>query len=169
MANEIRYPFEAKSIAYLRAGQFWAVPLSNGRFGCGRVLHVPKATDPKPSLYLNTRGFFGGLMDWSGDEPPTPGSIAGSRLLKQGTIHVVALKDTGSKILGQRDLDLDHITGLLELSHRAGGTVWLYEGAKRLRPATEEERQTLPVMSTWGRRVIQVMAEKVLVRGEPLP
>jgi hypothetical protein len=167
--NEITYPFEAKSIAYLRAGQFWGVPLSNGWFGCGRVLYVPKATDPKPNLYLNTRGFFGGLMDWSGDEPPTSEAIAGSKLLTQGKIHVVALKDTDSKILGQRDLALDNITGLTEISHRAGGTVWLYEGAARLRPATGEERRTLPIMSTWGRRVIQVAAEKYLVRGDARP
>lgn len=35
VAKAITYPFEPKSIAYLRAGQFWAVPLSDGRFGCG--------------------------------------------------------------------------------------------------------------------------------------
>jgi hypothetical protein len=34
----------------LLAGQLWAVPLSNDRHACGRVLHVPATAD---SLYLN--------------------------------------------------------------------------------------------------------------------
>ena len=62
-------------------------------------------------------------------------------------MHVVAIRDTGSLILGQRDLELDAVTGLREVSHRGGGTVWLYEGGLRLRPATAEESCTLPVMS----------------------
>lgn len=74
--------------------------------------------------------------------------------------HVAAISDTVSVIIGQRDLWLDGLTGLREISHRAGGTVWLYEGGQRLRPATEKERGTLPVMSTWGRRVIQLLAEE---------
>jgi hypothetical protein len=105
VTKAITYPFEPESIAYLRAGQFWAIPLSDGRFGCGRVLYVPDPSDPQPSLYLNTRIFLAGLMDWSGDEPPTSQGIAGCKLLEQGRVHVVATTDTGSKILGQRDLE----------------------------------------------------------------
>jgi hypothetical protein len=165
----ITYPFEPKSITYLRAGQFWAVPLSDGRFGCGRVLHVPSSSDPEPSLYLNTRTFLAGLMDWSGDGPPTAGAIAGCNLLDQGRVHVAAITDTGSKILGQRELELDGLSGLLEVSHRGGGTVWLYEGGRCLRAATGQERQSLPVMSVWGRQVIALLAERHLVRREPPP
>lgn len=160
------YPFEPKSIAYLRAGQFWAVPLSDGRFGCGRVLYVPSPSDPRSSLYLNTRIFLAGLMDRSGYEPPTAEAIAGCKLLEQGRVHVAAITDTGSKILGQRDLEHDGLSGLLQVSHRGGGTVWLYEGGKRLRAATGQERQTLPVMSVWGRRVIMLLAERHLLRRE---
>ena len=53
-------------------------------------------------------------------------------------MHVAAIRDTGSLILGQRDLGLDEITGLREVSHRGAGTVWLYEAGLRLRPATAE-------------------------------
>jgi hypothetical protein len=60
-------------------------------------------------------------------------------------MHVVATGDTRSLIIGRRDLELDGLTGLQEISHRAGGTVWLYEGGRRLRPATAAERCTLPV------------------------
>lgn len=164
VTGRIGYPFEPKSIAHLRAGQFWAVPLSDGRYACGRVLHVPSKAD---SLYLNARIFLAGLMNWSASGPPTSGAIAGRQILAQGRMHVAAIRDTGSLIIGQRDLELDGLTGLREISHRGGGTVWLYHGGQRLRPATGEERRTLPVMSVWGRQVIQLLAEKHFVDDPP--
>lgn len=103
---------------------------------------MPGPSDPEPSLYLNTRIFRAGLMDWSGDEPPTAHAIAGYELLDQDRAHVAAIADTGSKILGQRDLELDDLSRLRQLSHRGGGNVW----------------QTLPVMSVWGRQVIVLLA-----------
>jgi hypothetical protein len=166
VTGRIEYPFEPKSIAGLRAGQFWALPLSNGQYACGRVLHVPGKAD---SLYLNARIFLAGLMDWSASRPPTSEAIAGRHILAQGRMHVGAIRDTGSLIIGQRDLELDRLTGLREISHRAGGTVWLYQGGRQLRPATEEERRTLPVMSVWGRQVIQLLAEKHFVHDPPDP
>jgi hypothetical protein len=84
-----------------------------------------------------------------------------------GRVHVTAITDTGSKILGQRDLGQDGLSGLLQVSHRGGGTVWLYEGGKRLRAATRQEQQTLPVMSVWGWRVVVLLAERHLLRREP--
>jgi hypothetical protein len=33
------YPFVPKTNAQLVAGQSWSIPLSDGRFACGRVLH----------------------------------------------------------------------------------------------------------------------------------
>jgi hypothetical protein len=159
VAGQVRYPFEPRSTARLLAGQFWAVPLSDGRYACGRVLHVPGKADPEPSLYLNTRIFLAGLMDWSSSGPPDSEAIAGCAILAQGRLHVAAISDTASVILGQRDLKLDGLTGLQEVSHRGGGTVWLYQGGQRLRPATTDECRTLPVMSIWGRRVIQLLAE----------
>lgn len=167
MPKTITFPFEPKSIAHLRAGQYWAIPLSDGRFGCGRVLYVPGTSDPEPSLYLNTQIFLAGLMDWSGDELPTAQAIAGCKLLDQGRAHVAAITDTGSKILGQRDLESDGLSGLRQVSHRGGGTVWLYEGGRCLRAATGQEQQALPVMSVWGRQVIVLLAERHLIHREP--
>jgi hypothetical protein len=46
-------------------------------------------------------------------------------------MHVAAIHDTGSPIIGQRDLELDGITGLQEISHRGGG----HGMALRRRPA----------------------------------
>jgi hypothetical protein len=98
-------------------------------------------------------------MDWSGSGPPTSQAIAGCAILAQGSMHAAAIADTASAILGRRDLELGELTGLREVTHRADGTVWLYQGGQRLRPATADECRTLPAMSIWGRRVIQLLAE----------
>jgi hypothetical protein len=74
----------------------------------------------------------------------------------------------GRVILGCRDLGLDGIRGLREVTHRGGGTVMLYEGATPLRLATREEAATIPVFSTWGLKVISVLAERLFVKRQPL-
>jgi hypothetical protein len=109
--------------------------------------------------------FVAGLMDWVGESPPTAERIAGSRLLEQGHAHVKTIREHGRLILGLRELALDGITGLREVTHRRGGTVYLYEGVRRLRPATREEAATLPIFSTWGYSVIRVAAEARFVSG----
>ena len=70
MRRDVTYPFKPKSTAMLRPGQFWAVPLSNDKFACGRVLQIGTAEIP-----TKTRGFFGGLQDWIGASPPNPGPL----------------------------------------------------------------------------------------------
>ena len=44
-------------------------------------------------------------------------------------MHVAAISDTASVILGRRGLEFDGLTGLREITHRAGGTVGLYKAA----------------------------------------
>ena len=154
------YPFVPKSNANLWAGQFWAVPLSDGHFGCGRVLDVP----PTGDLHVpaNARMFLAGLLDWVGPQPPSTESIAGAVLIAQGFAHIKTILTTGGVILGWRDLEADGIVPQHWRSHVAGGTVWVYEGARRLRPATGGDRD-LPVMSTWGYSVLQLLADQRLV------
>ena len=154
------YPFVPKSNAYLRAGQFWTVPLSDGRFACGRVLDVPKSGDLH--VPANSRMFLAGLLDWVGSQPPTVESIAGASLIEQGFAHIKAILTTGGQVLGCRDLDGDGIVPAAWRSHEAGGTVWVYEGARRLQPATAADRG-LPLMSTWGYSVLQLLADKRLI------
>ena len=102
--------------------------------------------------------FLAGLLDWVGETPPTNHAIEGAVLSAQGFAHIKAITTTGAAVLGRRDLAADAIVPALWRSHEAGGTVWVYEGARRLRPATDDDRD-LPVMSTWGYSVISVLAE----------
>jgi hypothetical protein len=153
------YPFVPKSNRWLAAGQFWAVPLSDGRFACGRVLDVPR--EPDIHVTVARTIFLAGLLDWVGDAPPTDMAIAGAGLLAQGFAHIKAITTTGGDVLGQRDLDADGIVPAMWRSHEGGGTVWVYEGARRLRPATAADRD-LQLMTTWGYSVISVLAESRL-------
>ena len=160
------YPFEPKSNAHLAPGQFWGVPLSTGRWACGRVLGIKK----EPDAYFpgNSRTFMAALMDWEGDSPPTEDSIGGHRVVAQGWPHVRTIQLHGREILGWRDLALDDVRGLQEVTHRGGGTVMIFEGLNPLRPATREEAVTMQVLSTWGLHVISVLAERLFVKRLPL-
>ena len=79
-------------------------------------------------------------------------------------MHVAAIRDTGRLIIGQRDLELDGIAGLREVSHRGGGTVWPYEGGLRLGQATAEREPHSASDLRMGRGFIQVLAENHLAR-----
>jgi len=125
---------------------------------------VPLPGDPH--VPANRRLFLAGLVDWVGVAPPDAESIAGAVLLDNGMAHVKTIQETGGQILGVRSLDLDGVTGLLRVSHRSGGTVYVYEGAVRLRVATREEAATLPVLATWGYRSIVHKAERAFIAND---
>lgn len=161
------YPFEPRSNAHLEPGQFWGIPLSNGRWACGRVLAV--RSDSGAYFPGNTRMFLAGLMDWVGERPPTAEAIAGHELIEQGWAHVRAIQRNGGQVLGERPLEMDGIRGLRKVTHRVGGTVMLYEGAVPLRPASREEAATLPVLETWGFGFIAKLAERRFVERPPNP
>jgi hypothetical protein len=105
-----------------------------------------------------SRVFLAGLLDWSGDEEPTGEAIAGAALLEQGKVHVKTVAATGGAILGHRPLEHDELRPSVWVTHRGGGTVHLYEGLSRLRPATDDERRSMPVMAAWGYTFIQALA-----------
>ena len=96
------YPFIPKSNARLEPGQFWSIPLSDGRFACGRVLRVDR-----DAAYGRRTTFIAGLLDWVGSEPPTAESIAGAPLLEAGHAHIATISEEGGTVLGARALESD--------------------------------------------------------------
>ena len=88
----------------LRPGQFWPVPLSDGRFGCGLVLDV--AREPG---YGSRTWFTAGLLDWIGAQLPTAESTAGAALLEAGHAHIDVISSDGGSILGERPPDADGV------------------------------------------------------------
>src|SRR6476469_2329268 len=98
------YPLIPRTTTHLRPGQFWSIPLSDGRFGCGRVLSV----ETGGATGGRTR-FIGAILDWAGDAPPTSEAIAGSPVLTAGNAHVRLISFGGGAILCERPLSADAI------------------------------------------------------------
>jgi hypothetical protein len=101
---EATYPFSPKSNAQLEPGQFWSIPLSDGRFGCGRVLRVDRDRSYGARIL-----FVGAVLDWVGDVPPTAQAIAGRQVLAIGVTHVRAISYGGGALVGERPLAADGI------------------------------------------------------------
>jgi len=152
------YPFRPRSTSSLRAGQFWAIRLSDGRFGCGRVIQVGGDMLPTPN-----RSFFGGLHDWVSDVPPTADSIASSAFLAWGVMHIRAITETGGDILGLRELAADNVKPPTLASAVGGPGMTVLEGARSIRPASREEWGQFPVLGYWGYDFIRSLAEQHLL------
>jgi hypothetical protein len=150
----IRYPFVPKSTALLLPGQFWAIPLDCGRYGCGRVL----------SLKVDDRGrvarrlFLAGLMEWTGVRPPDAKDLEGKRIIWPGFAHIKTILETGGMILGLRDLALDGNEPGLFFDPCVGGVL---QGGIFLREATRVDERCLPRLGGHGYMVLKIGAEKL--------
>lgn len=168
LPNAPAYPFTPKSNRYVIAGDFFAVPLSDGRFCAGQVLSIPDS-ESAPDVGTSTKTIVVGLLDWVGVEPPTSTQVAGRAILDWGSCHIMTITELhGGQILGSAPVDTRALPDYLRLSHRWGGTVWLYRNGALIGTATTEQIESLPVMSAWGYRVISVLAESVFVHRRPI-
>jgi hypothetical protein len=154
----VSYPFVPKSANWLIAGQFWALPLSDGTFGCARVIEVPSSENRRSRVE-----FLAGVLDWHSTELPTADSIAGAPCLRQGHAHVRAITRTGGEILGFRDLAADGIEPWLFRGAEFWRNSQVFRGLTPLRAQTPDD-DNLPVLSTWGYNVPCVVAEARFVK-----
>jgi hypothetical protein len=161
------YPFVPRSNAHLLPGQIWGIPLRDGRSACGVVVAVPTVREA-PHRAINSRTFVAGLLDWVGDELPTPDAVDKSPLLNWRFGHVKMVGENGGALLGQRSPVPDRDGALSGVSHRMGGAVGLYRDGRMVRVATADEARDLPVIGTWGLTFILAVAERVLVDGKPV-
>lgn len=164
MPKKLTYPFTAKSTAYLRAGQFWAVELGRfgyaGWYGCGRVLELDG----------DKRNFLAGLMNYCDTKPPTSESIAGHLLIKQTISHI---RSIDGEILGYRSLEEDGLEPLIWLGQSSGNHYNpnhrpdLMRGLVVLREATVAEHKALlekDLVRSWGGYVNGRIIEKLMVQ-----
>jgi hypothetical protein len=136
----MNYPFTPKSTKYLEPGQFWAVPISEGRFCCGRVLQLHSDKIPQP-----TRAFFGALHEWVGHSPPTSEDVSKAGFLRFGIMHIKAITETGGEIIGIRSLQEDGFQLPLMIS---GNEVC--QGAESVRKTSKKDRKQYPSLRYWG-------------------
>ena len=143
-SRSTKYPFVPKSTASLVPGQFWALPLSNGLFACGRVIQLA------PIGMMGARvSFLGAVLDWVSSSQPTSAAIAGAACVAQGHVHIKAITESGGEILGHRPLELDGIEPWLFRGAHGWQNSSVQEGLIPIRPQTPEDKR-LPVFSTWG-------------------
>jgi hypothetical protein len=156
-----RYPFVPKTTAHLAPGQIWSIPISDGRFGCGRVLRI----DPDRGYGARVL-FTGAVLDWIGEEPPTPEAIAGRPALSVGVAHVRAIRENGGEIVGERPLELDPIEIPDRLTTHWGASYGVWRVERRFihgdPPPTRDFRHVRSPLtaemlrpSTTGRGVVQ--------------
>ena len=151
-----QYPFVPRSTTYLVPGQYWSIPLSNVLFACGRVLQLRDG---------NSRNFIAGLMDWSGEEPPSAATIRGCKLIAHGQVHVKTIHENDGEILGCLSLEESGIEVPLSLDEAPGADCHLRRGFDVLRIASVQEQRELSVFSTWGYGAIRIRAEQAFGSG----
>ena len=98
------YPLTPKTTAHLRPGQFWSIPMSDGRFGCGRVLRA----DTGSATGGRTR-FIGAILDWVETLLLTRRRSRGARCSPSGMRTSGSISFGGGAILGERPLSADDI------------------------------------------------------------
>ncbi len=120
MAAELTYPFVPKSNRRRQAGQFWSIPLRDGRFAAGRVMATPAFGE------TDRTGVVIGLIDWIGTAPPTESDVSGRSVLIQAKSRYEAISKTGGEVLGFRSLGLDGLVAADPNDSRVGAshTVW---------------------------------------------
>ncbi len=145
-----KYPFTPKSSHRLEPGDFWSIPLSNGKYSCGRVVErMPKG------MAGAGVGFLGGVLDWCGAIPPTNESIAGAAFLSQGIMHIKAIITTGGVILGNRSLVLDQLDAFTFVH---GGII--QKGFTPVRTWCREDKGAFPALSWWGYDIAETIANR---------
>lgn len=157
---KVEYPFKPKTNRFLLPGQFWAIPLSSGKYACGRVIEL------MPKGEIGSRSsFLAGLMEWVGENPPVAEDLIGCKTVAQGSVSIKTIHETGLNglILSYRSLELDGIEADYFRSQEAFGRCTLMKGFKELRPITKEEWEKYKTFSTWSYEVIKILAEDYFV------
>jgi hypothetical protein len=158
--REPRYPLIPKSTSALIPGQYWALPLSDGSFGCGRVIQLMPAGTTGSRVT-----FLAGVLDWHGGTLPTVTAISGASCLAQGAAHVRSIVLSGGCLLGWRELAADGIEPWLFRGAEHWRNSVVQQGFAPIRPQTPDD-VALPVYETWGLEVARLVAERRFVAFE---
>jgi hypothetical protein len=115
---ETKYPLVPKSTSRLRRGQFWSIPLSDGRFGAGCVLGGLRRNNKK-----DARGFIAGVANWIGVNPPTEADLDGVGIYRHAFAHIKCITETGASIIGEANLEYG---GIPEVAESLSISTWGY-------------------------------------------
>lgn len=149
MAKKIVYPFLPKKPSEISEGDFYFIPLSNGRFACGRILLIERTSSGR-----KTKSLLVGLHDWSGNEHPTAACIHECKIVEQGVMHINSIDVVGGKVLGNKPLEEDKLKPNLQVE--AGYLIDGFESVEQLPP---EDYKKYSSRSSYGLDFIRLLAE----------
>jgi hypothetical protein len=155
----LKFPFVPKSNAQIEPGHFWPIKLLNGKFGCGIILDVP--ADKK----ADSRNIYAGLLNWTGDLPPTEESLESGPLktLDEGFVHIKTITIQEEAIQGYLDLTKNNLIPQLQVdSENYSNSSSVLRGFSVVRSSTPIDHTQLNTESTWGYEVIIATANKLL-------
>ena len=148
------YPFVPTKASEIQDGDFYSIPLTNGKFACGRLLLIKKKSGRR------TKAILVGLHDWSGEKHPTKEDIHECNIIEQGVIHINSIGYVGGEIVGHKPLDEDNLKPLLQFE--AG---YLLDGFENIGHIPVEDYKKYSRRSTYGLDVIRLLAEKHFVNN----
>jgi len=138
-------------------GTFWDILRHDGSYAAGIVLQNAPVDHPG-----HTRMFLAGLLDWTGDAPPSVEQLVGVKLVRQGFAHIFTIVKNGGMVRGCIDLDDAGLEPMLTRNSEDGPNVRLVQGYIDMGPAkARPDWRSLPICSTWGYRVIVKLAEQI--------
>ena len=94
MALERRFPLRPSRTRELEAGDFWAVELEDGTYGCVQVTELNRqGVGSRTTLLV-------GIMAWRGADAPTADRVDGAIVVEQGLTHLKVFTHAGAVVLG---------------------------------------------------------------------
>jgi|SRR5690606_20997073 hypothetical protein len=148
------FPLIPQKSSDVEDGDFFSIPLSDGRFGCGRVLSILRKSGKR------TKTLLCGLHDWAGPNHPEPQDIDGTPIIEQGVMSLEAIAWVKGSVLGWKDLSEDGLKPLLQVE--AGR---LLAGFEDMGPLPENELKKYSRRTIYGLGVIRILAEHHFVRS----
>ena len=143
------YPFTPTKASEIKEGEYFYIPLSDGRFACGRILLIEKKNGKKTKLLLVA------LHDWSGANHPTKEDIHSRPIIEQGVMHINSINNIGGEIIGFKPLGEDGLKPLLQFE--AG---YLLDGFENLGRISQDEYEKYSRRTTYGLDSIRLKANK---------
>ncbi|MAB42076.1 MAG: hypothetical protein CMK77_07305 [Pseudomonadales bacterium] len=143
------YPITPTKVSEIKEGEYFYIPLIDGRFACGRILMIEKKNDRKTKLFL------AGLHDWSGKELPSNDDIHERPIIEQGVMHINSIGHVGGEIIGFKPLQDDGLKPLLQVE--AGH---LLNGFEDLGSIPQDEYGNYSRRTTYGLNSIRLKADK---------
>jgi hypothetical protein len=138
-------------------GDFWSVPLDDGRFACGRVLKKFPVGIPGARV-----AFWGGLQEWVGTQPPNEAVISDTGIIDAGKLHILSITTTGGDIAG--NVPLTSLETIACCCVSCGTHV--LDPFDFVRVATDEDRKQLIPCGAWGYSFIKLRAQNLFGRSE---